>query len=113
MVNGIVGLIDCIIIIVVGGVVADSILDAADFVFDLIKAEDVIGEEVVCAAGLIFNAADFVFNFIETEDPVVKGFVDIKEFTFDCLQTKATVGDDIFNEAHFVLDLIQTKDAVC
>ena len=36
LINGVVGLIDCVINVVDGGRVADSILDATDFVFNLI-----------------------------------------------------------------------------
>ncbi len=44
--------------------VAESILNTADFVFDLVEAKGGIGEQ----NGLIFNSADFILDFVETKD---------------------------------------------
>ena len=44
--------------------VAESILNAPDFIFDLVQAKGGIGEK----NGLIFNSADFILDFVETKD---------------------------------------------
>ena len=46
--------------------IADDILDAADFVLDLIKAEDIVGQE----DSLIFDATDFIFNLSQAKGAI-------------------------------------------
>ena len=130
MVDGVVNVID-------GGGVAESILDAADFILDLIEAKGGIGEQ----NGLVFDGANFILDFIEAKDTAVDGVVDLVDcvvdviygvidvvddgcitdgvldganLIFDFVQTEGGIGEQnglIFYQADFILDLVEAKDA--
>ena len=129
-VDGVVDLVDCVVDIVDGGGIADSVLDASDFVFDFIEAKSRIGEK----NSLVLDESDFIFDLVEAKDAAVDGVVDLvdrvvnvvddgriadgvlnaADFVFDFVQAESCIGEKdglIFNGPDFILDLVEAEDA--
>ena len=93
--------------------IADDVLDTAYFILNLIEPEDAVGQE----DGLVLNEADFVLDLVKAEDIAVDAVIDLVNRIVDLvkdagIEVARQVADDILDTANLILNLIEAEDAV-